>query len=150
MTQSRFLPLSSTTNSTGYGFLAVADITDSLAQDFVNASDSRTQAWLDLVDGEILSLAQELEVPLQSISIPLHKKILEYCKAYFCFTCFQDAYGRNDIAQSTNETIKLKLDWYQGRSEKLRLQLTKEMFLYTNLNLTASQRGRGTISLLRA
>lgn len=150
MTQSRFLPQTSTTNSTGYRFLATADITDSIAKDFLTANDSRVNDWLDLVDGEVLSVAQELEVPLQAISIPLHKKILEYCKSYFCFVCFQDAFGRNDIAQSLNETIKLKLDWYQTRSERLRLQLTAQMFMYTNLNLTASQRARGTISLLRA
>jgi hypothetical protein len=149
MTQSRFLPLTSTTNTTGYGFLSTSDITDSLASDFVTAGDLRVQSWLDLVDGELLSIAQEQEVPLQSICMPLHKKILEYCKSYFCFVCFQDALGRNDMVQTSYETIKIKLDWYALRCEKLRLQLTKQMFLYTNLSLQASQRARGTISILR-
>jgi hypothetical protein len=150
MTQSRFLPLNSTTNSTGYGFLAVADITDSIALDFISANDTRVEAWLDLVDGELLSLAQEREVPLTSICIPLHKKILEYCKCYFCVVCFQDCFGRNDIVETGQETIKLKLDYYLKRCEELRLQCTKEMFLYTNLSLSASKRGGGTISLIRA
>ena len=148
--QSRFLPLSSTTNPTGFRFIALSDVTDSIAQDFINASDPRVNKWLDLVDGELLSVAQEREVPLTSISIPLHKKILEYCAAYFCFVCFQDSYGRNDIMQTQQETIKMKLDWYATRCEKLKLQLTKEMFLYTNLSLQASQRAGGTISILRA
>jgi len=150
MTQSRFLPLTSTTNSTGYRFLDVSDITDSIAVDFITAGDTRFAAWLDLVDGELLSLAQERDCPLQSISIPLHKKILEYCKSYFCFVCFQDCFGRNDIAQTLQETIKLKLDWYALRCEKLRVQCTKEMFLYTNLSLQASQRAGGTVSILRS
>jgi hypothetical protein len=149
MPQSRFLPLTNTTNTTGYRFLTTADITDSLAADFVTAVDSRVDSWLDLVDGEILSLAQERDVPLTSISMPLHKKILEYCKCYFCFVCFQDCYGRNDIVQTNQETIKLKLEWYSTRCEKLRMQCTKEMFLYTNLSLQASQRAGGTISILR-
>ena len=150
MAQSRWLPTSPTTNPSGAGFLTTADITDSLANDFINANDARVQNWLDDVDGELLALAQELEVPLQSIMVPLHKKVLEYCQAYFCFACFQDAYGRNDIAQSTQETIKLKLDWYEKRVEKLKVQITKEMLLYTNISLQASQRGRGTVSILRA
>jgi hypothetical protein len=150
MYQSRFLPLNSTTNTTGYRFLDSTDITDSLAKDFLTATDANIDDWLDLVDGEILSLAQERDVPLQSISIPLHKKILEYCKAYFCFVCFQDRYGRNDITQAGNETLKLKLIWYKDRCETLRLQCTKEMFLYTNLSLQASHRAGGTKSIIRA
>jgi hypothetical protein len=149
MTQGRFLPLSPTTNTTGYRFLAVADITDSIAKDFVMASDPRVEDWLDLVDGEVLSLAQERECPITAISIPLHKKINEYCRAYFCFVCFQDTFGRNDIAQSMQETIKLKLDWYAIRCDKLKVQCTKEMFMYTNIALTASQRAGNTISISR-
>jgi hypothetical protein len=147
--QSRFLPLTSGTNPTGYRFLDIKDITDSLALDFIKANDGRITAWLDLVDGEILSLAQEKEVPLTALTVPLHKKVLEYCKAYFCFACFQDAYGRNDIAQTQQETLKLKLDWYEARCSKLRLQMTKEMLLYTNLSLQSSQRAGGTVSILR-
>ncbi len=227
MIQGRFLPLTNTTNSTGYRFITATDITDSIAMDFINVrlqttsatsltigtgtisltvgtglslyigqtvtityqtnqmvgtivtydtetgimtvivtiatgsgtytswtvvaiSDSRVGAWLDLVDGEILSLAQEREVPLTSISIPLHKKIFEYAKSYFCFVCFQDAFGRNDIQQTDQETIKKKLEWYEHRCTVLRLICTKEMFLYTNLSLQASQRAGGTISILRA
>ena len=227
MTQSRYLPLNSTTNSTGYRFLDISDVSDSIALDFINAKisgtsttslaigtgtktlivntglpiytsqsvlisntvntmsgtvstydnssgvlvcdiaaitgsgtftawtvtctgDFRLSRWLDLVDGEILSLAQEKEVPLTAISIPLHKKINEYCCAYFCFVCFQDAFGRNDIAQTDQETIKKKLEWYEGRCARLRLQCTKEMFLYTNLSLIASQRVGGTVGILRA
>ena len=149
MTQGRYLPLNSTTNSTGYRFLDIADVTDSIALDFINASDVRIERWLDIVDGEMLALAQEREVPLTSISMPLHKKINEYCCSYFCFVCFQDCFGRNDIAQTEQETIKKKLEWYENRCAKLRLQCTKEMFLYTNLSLIASQRVGGTISLLR-
>jgi hypothetical protein len=147
--QSRYLPQSSNSNSFGSGFLSTSDITDSVAQDFITAEDSRVQSWLDDVDGELLSLAQELEVPLQSLTVPLHKKVLEYCRAYFCFACFEDTWGRNDIAQTNLETIKLKLDYYSKRCEKLRVQITKEMLLYTNISLQASQRGRGTISILR-
>jgi len=227
MTQSRFLPLSSTTNSTGYGFLSITDITDSIAIDFVNAkviststtsltiasglqsliigtslplyvgqsatissdtnqmvglivsynpttgaliinvttitgsgtsstwnfmasNDARLQNWLDLVDGEVLALAQEKEVPLQSISIPLHKKILEFCKAYFNVICFEDSFGRNDIVQTDRETIKLKLEYWTNKKNQLRSQCSKEMFLYTNLGLIASQVSSGTISIARA
>jgi hypothetical protein len=147
--QGRYLPLSSTTLTTGKGFLSESDITDSLARDFITSNDSRVQNWLDDVDGEVLALAQELEVPLTSFTMPLHKKVLEYCQAYFCFSCFQDVFGRNDISQSTNETLKLKLDWYANRVDKLKSQITKEMLLYTNLSLQSSQRARGTVSLLR-
>jgi hypothetical protein len=148
--QSRYLPQTSNSNSYGSGFLSKADITDSIAQDFINSNDPRVQSWLDDVDGELLSLAQELECPMQSLTVPLHKKVLEYCRSYFCFVCFEDTWGRNDIAQTNLETIKLKLDYYSKRCEKLRVQITKEMLLYTNLSLQASQRGRGTISILRA
>ena len=147
--QSRFLPMTSTTNPTGYRFLDVKDITDSLALDFIKANDGRITAWLDLVDGELLAVAQEKEVPLTALTEPLHKKVLEYCKSYFCFVCFQDAYGRNDIQQTQQETIKMKLDWYENRIAKLRPQITKEMLLYTNLSLQASQRAGGTVSILR-
>ncbi len=147
-TQSRFLPLNSTTNTTGSGFLDMSDITDKLAQRYL--TDTNIQNWLDLVDGEVLSLAQEREVPLTSISMPLHKKILEYCKCYFCVVCFQDNYGLNNVSQTNmNETLKLKLDFYMARCETLRLQCTKEMFLYTNMSLQSSQRVGGTKSILR-
>ena len=149
MPQSRFLPLTSTTNTTGSGFLSTSDITDKLAQRYITSNDPSVSAWLDLVDGEILSLAQERDVPLQSISMPLHKKILEYCKAYFCVVCFMDNYGLNNIQQTDNETLKLKLDFYTARCETLRLQCTQQMFLYTNVSLQASQRAGGTKSILR-
>jgi hypothetical protein len=149
-TQSRWLPTTVTTNTTGSGFLTVADITDSIAMDFVAVNDSRLQNWLDDVDGELLALAQELDVPLTSITMPLHKKVLEFCQSYFCLVVFQDAFGRNDIAQTNQETIKLKLDWYVNRVDKLKTQVTKEMLLYTNQSLMAQQRARGTVSILRA
>jgi len=147
--QSRWLPATSNANTTGQGFLAIADITDSLAKDFIAAGDADVQNWLDLVDGEILALAQERDVPLQSVSVPLHKKILEYCKCYFCFVCFQDRFGRNDMVQTNQETTKLKLEWYADRCSRLRLQCTKEMFMFPNVSLQASQRTSGTISLQR-
>jgi hypothetical protein len=150
MTTNPWLPAQVTTNSTGSGFLDPDKVTDSLAQDFINRNDKRVTRWLELVDGELLSVAQEREVPLTSIVMPLHKKILEYCTNYFCFLCFQDSYGRTDVQITSQETIKQKLDWYEGRCEKLRAQLTKEMFLYANISLLASQRTGGTFSIQRA
>lgn len=152
MAQSRWLPLTSTSNTTGSSFISSGDITDSLALDFINTNDSRVVTWLESVDGEILSIAQEREVTLTAISTPIHYKIFEYACSYFCFLVFQDSYGRNDPGQGVNinnEGIKLKLEYYHARCQALRPQLTREMFMYTNLALIASQRAGGTISILR-
>jgi hypothetical protein len=148
--QSRWLPLNSSTNTQGSGFLDITDITDTLAQRFIAANDSRIQSWLDDVDGELLSLAQQVDVTLTSISIPLHPVLLKYARAAFCVSCFQDCWGANSNVQTDQETIKKKLDDYRKEMEKLSGLCTYEMFSYTNLSLIASQRAGGTISLLRA
>lgn len=144
MAQSRYLPVTGMVNSEGSGFLSTSDITDSLALDFVNAGDTRVQSWLDSVDGELMSLAQERGAPVDQIFVPLHKKLLEYCKNYFCVCCFQDAFGRNDIAQSAQETIKLKLDYYLERCSNMRKELTREMFM--NIVSDIDQAGRSAVT----
>lgn len=149
MSNGRFLPENITYNTTGSGFLTIADITDSIAKDFIATEDNRINCWLDMVDGEILSVAQEKDVNLQSIAMPLHKKILEFAKAYFNFVCFEDTFGRNDIVQIGDETIFVKLKWYLARVEMLRNQLTKEMFEQSCATLNANQRAAGTITVYR-
>lgn len=150
MSNGRFLPENITYNTTGKDFLSVSDITDSLAVSFIESNDDRVAGWLEMVDGEILSVAQEKDVNLNSIAIPLHKKILEFAKAYYNFVCFQDTFGSNDIVQSGDESIFAKLKFYMARVEQLRGQLTKEMFEQSCANLSAKQRASGTISIYRA
>jgi hypothetical protein len=150
MSNGRFLPEDTIVNTTGSGFLSTTDITDSLATDFVDANDLRVTKWLELVDGEILSVAQEKDVDLNNIKMPLHKKILEFAKCYYCMVCFQDTFGRNDINQGGEETIVKKLEYYTARVGHLRTQLTKEMFEINCSTLSANQRAAGTISVYRA
>lgn len=137
-------------NTTGNGFLTTADITDSIALDFINANDTRVAGWLSDVDGELLSIAQELDADIRLISIPLHKKILEFAKCYYCLVNFQDTFGRNDVSQSGEETIMKKLEFYIARCNQLRPQLTKAMFNQNSDNLTATQRAGGTVQIYRA
>lgn len=146
----RFLPENITYNTTGSGFLATTDITDSIALDFINANDTRVDGWLEMVDGEILSIAQELDADIQAIVMPLHKKILEFAKCYYCLVNFQDTFGRNDVMQGGDETIMKKLEFYIARCNQLRPQLTKEMFNQNPSDLTARQRAAGTIQIYRA
>ena len=147
---SRWLPNNTTTNSTGSGFLDPSDITDSIVQEFVANKDPRVAVWLDYTDGEVLALAQEKEVQIQSISMPLHIKILEYAKAYFCWVVFFDTLGRmQDYGEANIEMLKLKLDVYSRRCQSLRQQVTREMFYYANQSLLASQRFTNGIQLIR-
>src|SRR5271157_631961 len=114
-TTSRWLPNTTTTNTSGTGFLSLTDVTDSVILDFVAANDSRLSTWMDYVDGEILALAQEKEVQLQSISMPLHKKILEFAKAYFCWLVFTDTLQRlQNYEQANVDMLKMKLNLYDG------------------------------------
>jgi hypothetical protein len=149
MGQSRWLPLNSSTNSQGSGFLDISDVTDTLAKRFIAANDPRIQGWLDDVDGQLLSLAQQVDVTLTSISIPLHFVLLKYARAAFCVACFEDTWGANNNIQTDQETIKKKLDDYRKEMARLALNCTYEMFSYTNLSLVGKQRAGGTISLLR-
>lgn len=150
MAQSRYLPFTGAANTEGSGFLSVSDITDSLALDFVNAGDTRVQSWLDSVDGELMSLAQERGAAVDQIFVPLHKKLLEYCKSYFCIMCFQDAFGRNDISQTNQETIKLKLDYYMQRCATMRKEITREMFLYIVSSIDQASRSSVTFNIFRS
>ena len=149
--EGRYLPLNSGTNSTGYGFLDPSDITDSIAQQFINNNDPRVQTWLDNVDGEILALAQELDVPLTSISIPLHFKIQEYARDYYCYTCFKDTWALAYTNKGEKEnTVKASFDKYESICARSRSLITYELFVYTNLSLVGSQVSSGIISLQRA
>jgi hypothetical protein len=151
MSQGRFLPLTTTTDSTGSSFLNPNDITDAIAQDFIEANDPRVPTWMDEVDGKLLSLALQLDVPLTSISMPLHCNIWEYAKACFCFQCFRDTANRANVTQGSqdNEIAKSR-DWYRDECSRLRNNITQEMFMYTNLSLIASQSASPMVSLIRA
>ena len=105
--RSRWLPLTTFPNVDGSNFLNPDDITDSLAQEFITTQDPRVSQWLEQVDGELLSVAQEREVTLTSISMPLHPEINEYACYYFCFLCFQDSFGRNDPGRDKISATKV-------------------------------------------
>lgn len=121
-------------------YILTSDITDTQAKAFITANDSRVTTWIARVDGEIESIAQELNVVIASISIPLHAKIKEYALSYFCYLVFQDVFTTNNVENPEIEKYKLKLDWYENRCTKLRPTLTYEMYMYTSTSLQAVNR----------
>lgn len=145
--QSRWLPLNSQVEVSG--FLDIKDITDTLAKRFVDANDPRVQNWLDIVDGELLVVAQQVDANLNSILVPLHPTIWKLAKKFFYIACFEDTWGSNNNIQSDKETIFLKLNQYKKDVEALKLECTYEMFSFTNQSLVAQQTAGGTMSLLR-
>ena len=125
-------------------YISTTDITDSVARDFVNATDSRLDIWMQNTDFEIESIAQEKGIlPADISKTPLHYKIKEYAIAYYCFLIFQDCFGENEVELSAEEVHNQKLKYYLEKCNFLRPILTKEMFAITTADLTPSSRISG-------
>ena len=121
-------------------YIVTTDVTDTQAKAFITANDSRVTTWMARANEEVESIAQELNVPVASISTPVHPKIKEYALAYFCFVVFQDVFATNNVETPEIEKYRLKLDWYESRCTKLRPTLTYEMYIYTSTAIQAHNR----------
>jgi hypothetical protein len=127
-------------------YIATTDVTDSVARDFINGTDSRLDTWMANVDLEIESIAQEKDLATTEIETPIHYKIKEYAIAYYCFLIFQDAFGENAVEVDGQEIHEKKLKYYLEKCNYLRPTLTKAMFSTTGTSLTSSDRiGGGQI-----
>ena len=125
-------------------YIATTDITDSLAKNFIDGTDSRLDAWMTNTDLEIESIAQEKGISTTQIEkTPLHYKIKEYAVAYYCSLIFQDCFGMNTVEIEANEAYKAKLTYYLDKCNFLRPNLTKEMFWVEGTSLGASDRISG-------
>jgi hypothetical protein len=116
-------------------YIATTDLTDSLARDFVNGSDTRIDKWMENTDLEVECIALQLGVQPASIYTPVNYKIKEYAVCYFYFLLFQNCYAENDVEISDNEAYYKKLEWYQKRCAELKGDLTAALFtmVYTSL-----------------
>jgi hypothetical protein len=127
-------------------YITTADITDSVARDFVADVDTRLTAWMTNTTAEIESIAQEKGVAVADIETPIHYKIKEYAIAYYCFLIFQDSFGENDVEVAEMEVHERKLQYYLEKCNALRPTLTKEMFSVDNASITPANRiGGGQI-----
>lgn len=108
-------------------YIATTDIDDSVARDFVNASDTRIDKWMERTDNELIALAQSLGVPSTAIKIPVNSRVKEYLIAYFCFLLFQAVNGENESENPENEVHLVKLKWYSERVAYISTMITKEM-----------------------
>jgi hypothetical protein len=129
------------------GYISSDDITDSIVMQFISKNDTRIQKWLDLVDADLQSLAQDRGLVSSSITSPLsNAKVKEYAVCYFCYLVFRDNYGTNNVQVSDQEKHKLKLDFYASTCQKMRPTLTREMFLWPmNSMLPVNKVGGGVL-----
>lgn len=116
-------------------YITTADLTDSLARDFVAAQDARVDKWMENTDLEVECIGLSLGVQPDNIYEPVNYKIKEYAVCYFYFLLFQDCYAENDVDLTDNESYLNKLKWYKERCNELRPALTKELFtmVYTSV-----------------
>jgi hypothetical protein len=108
-------------------YISTADITDSVAKAFVDASDSRLEQWLTNVDNEIIRMALQNDLLEEDILDPLNSIVKEYLVAYFCLLVFRDNIGSNNVEVSSEEKYRIKYDLYVSETERLRPLCTKDI-----------------------
>ena len=118
-------------------YITTADITDSVARDFI--SDSRVLIWMQRADEELGSLALTLGVPIASIYTPVNSRVRDYVIANFCYLLFRDVNGENEVENPGNEVHIVKMKQWKEVIDELRTLITKEQLLQVVTSLTPSQ-----------
>ncbi len=109
-------------------YIALSEITDSVAKKFVEHNDNRCDIWLERTDEEVVMLASELGIAETSIVVPLHPRIQAFARAMFCKTLFFDVIGSNNIDTPETEKHKVKYELYNNEVLALKQKITKTMF----------------------
>jgi hypothetical protein len=127
-------------------YITTSDVTDSVARDFINGTDSRLDTWMTNTDREIESIAQSMDLSASEIETPIHYEIQKYAVAYYCFLIFQDAFGENAVEVDGQEIHEKKLKYWLEKCNYLRPTLTKAMFSTVGTSITSRDRiGGGQI-----
>ena len=66
-------------------YITTADITDSVARDFITDVDTRLDTWMQRTDENLKSLALSLGVQPSQIYTPVNYSVKEYCIALLFF-----------------------------------------------------------------
>ena len=111
-------------------YLVDADIGDKVAL-YVMADSKQASAvvgWHTLVDEEIVCLASEKGFDSTCISTPLHPKLKQYARYYFCLVCFRDMMLQNlgtsqDVQSADVDKYKVKYDMYEELCGSMRQEI---------------------------
>jgi hypothetical protein len=111
-------------------YSSTANITDSVISAFVSASDSRLSLWRTECDNEIKSLCEQRGVEITTFEAldTVDSKIQEYWRATFARIVCRDNIGVNNVDVAQDEKYRVKYDIYRDECDRLRRQVTPEMF----------------------
>jgi hypothetical protein len=125
-----------------YGMISSDDITDNVLRQPITRTtpDPRVQTWLDRTELELISIAQSVDVAVETFHqsfdlYGLNYKVKEYAICYYCFICSQDLWGTTQDTPTLDEIYKQKIDWYLERCNDLRPTLTSDLFMLQSSSL---------------
>lgn len=112
-------------------YILYADITDQVARAFPQAT---IEAYLSEVDAEIVDVAETMGLLESDIDTDyrgtgrVHYKIIRFGVMYLLYRLFEDKMFVNNVDSSQDEKYYLKMNHYKERADKLRDELTREMY----------------------
>jgi hypothetical protein len=124
-------------------------IQDAVVKNFIVANDSRVSDWLDLLDQDINYKAMEYGLLTSQILLPLHPRIMEYARAYFCLMVFRDNIGVNDVNTYANEKYMVGYGLFSRETERTRKLLSRDIFWLQDMAIRGINRTGGSCDLVR-
>jgi len=109
-------------------YITSADITDTVARRFIDATDTRVPEWIERANEQIEMLALKNGVDESYIQTPVHPVVSDYGRSVFCEQCFLENIGVNNIESPADEKYRIKYGMYVERIKMLAGQITAQMF----------------------
>jgi len=129
-------------------YLSPEDITDKVVLTFLNNLDSRYESWFKQCDQEIEAIAMDEGILPSMIKQPLDTRIYQYAVAWLCMkVCFDNILFNNPDNMDTDK-YKIKYEVYRTEAERLRSQITRNMFYIEDKSMLPVDRigGSGAFS----